>query len=372
MTNKNPIHIVIKSPSGGVWNTARETARAWTDGGYDVRLTSALIHEMPNIENVKTSAMLDNEPHSRLSKLWRCVRGVFRFLKLEKPTHVVVYSLPLSVIFAILKPFYKYRLSVVTDMHASAHLKHGRQLNKKRSIIFKLVSCVTHNSFFYKIGMNLADYVIAHNYHMIHELIKNFGLDKEKGNAIPAFIDQKYFDTDLPKKRYQKTILYVGRMTDQKNIEDLIRAFELLSRKNNDAILKIAGDGPLEDRYRGMTNNPNIQFLGARDDIVDLHHDVNCVVLCSHYEGVSLVMMEAAANGVPMIAYDHLSGPVEFIKDGENGFLVPIYDKKLLVEAMEKSLEYDWRSDYIREMAQNFNPELVKNQYLSMIRDIQS
>ena len=372
MTNKNPIHIVIKSPSGGVWNTARETACAWADGGYDVRLTSALTHDIPNVENVKTSAMLDGNPHSRLSKLWRCVRGVFRFLKLEKPTHVVVYSLPLSVIFAILKPFYKYRLSVVTDMHASAHLKYGRQLNKKRSFVFKCVSLVTHNSFFYKIVMKLADDVIAHNNHMIDDLIQNFGLDKEKGNAIPAFIDQKYFDTDLPKKRDQKTILYVGRMTDQKNIEDLIRAFELLSRKNSEVKLKIAGDGPLEDRYRAMTSNPNIEFLGARDDIIDLHHDVNCVVLCSHYEGVSLVMMEAAANGVPMVAYDHLSGPVEFIKDGKNGFLVPAYDKRALVAAMEKSLECDWKPHHIRDMAKRFHPDTAKTQYLSMIRGIQS
>lgn len=371
MTQTNPIHIVIKSPSGGVWNTARETAFLWTKGGYDVHLASALTHEVPVIKNVKTSALLNDEPKDRLSKLWGCVRGVFRFFKSEKTKHLVVYSLPLSVFFALLKPFYKYRLSIVTDMHASAHLKYGRRLNKKRSAVFKIISLVTHNSFFYKIVMKMADDVIAHNNHMITDLVQNFGLNQKKGHVIPAFIDQKYFETSLPEKRDQKTILYVGRMTDQKNIEDLIRAFELLSRKNGDVKLKIAGDGPLEDRYKAMTNNPNIEFLGARDDIVDLHHDANCVVLCSHYEGVSLVMMEAAANGVPMIAYDHLSGPVEFIKNGENGFLVPSYDKKLLVEAMEKSLEHNWKPEHIREMAKNFHPELVKNQYLPMVRDIQ-
>ena len=47
------IHIIIKSPSGGVWNTARETAIVWANDGYDVHLVSALTHEVPVIKNVK-------------------------------------------------------------------------------------------------------------------------------------------------------------------------------------------------------------------------------------------------------------------------------------------------------------------------------
>ena len=132
-------------------------------------------------------------------------------------------------------------MSVVTDMHASAHLKYGRRLNKKRSLVFKIVSLITHNSFFYKIVMKMADDVIAHNNHMVADLEDNFGLDQKKGKAIPAFIDQKYFETNLSKKRDKKTILYVGRMTDQKNIEDLIRAFELLSRKKRGCEIKDGG-----------------------------------------------------------------------------------------------------------------------------------
>jgi glycosyltransferase involved in cell wall biosynthesis len=372
MTKKNAIHIVIKSPSGGVWNTARETASVWARAGYDVHLASALVHETPNIENVKTSSILKSKPSGRFTKLWSSVCGIIVFLRREKPSHVVVYSLPLSVIFALLKTFFGYRLTVVTDMHASSHLQYGRALNKERSFVFKCVSKITHNPFFYRFVMKCANNVVAHNNHMIDDLIDNFGLDKKKSHSIPAFIERSFFETVLPVKRKNKTILYVGRMTDQKNIEDLISAFEILSKNNPEIILKIAGDGPLENKYKAMTRNPNIQFLGVRSDIMALQADANCVVLCSHYEGVSLVMMEAVAGGVPIVSYDHLSGPIEFIKNGKNGFLTPAYDVDALANTMDKSLNYNWNPAHIRESARDFHLDNVKIQYLSMLRDMQS
>jgi glycosyltransferase involved in cell wall biosynthesis len=363
---KPRIHIVIKSPSGGVWNTAKETASAWVGAGYDVSMASVLSADIPAIDGVQTLPILKSQPRNRLVKLWYALSGIVKYLNSEKPNFLVVYSLPLSVLFAALKIFYGYKLNIVTDMHASNHLAHARGM--RRSFVFKIVSCVTHNKLIYKWVMKRANAIIAHNAHMVDDLIQNFGLDENRAHNIPAFIDDEFFKTGLPASRSHDTILYVGRMTDQKNIEDLIKSFEILSVKNPNIILNIAGDGPLENKYKAMTVNPNIHFLGARSDIMDLQSQSNCIVLCSHYEGVSLVMMEGAANGVPIIAYDGLSGPHDFITNGENGFLVPHYDVQALASAMEKSLSHSWVPNHIRDMADVFHPGSARQRYYDFVQ----
>ena len=96
-------------------------------------------------------------------------------------------------------------------------------------------------------------------------------------------------------------LLCVGRFTPQKNQRSLVRAFLALGRSG--LHLLFIGDGPerqaCESEARGA---PDIAFLGHREDVGDLMAAADLLVLPSHFEGLPLVVLEAMALGLPVVA----------------------------------------------------------------------
>jgi glycosyltransferase involved in cell wall biosynthesis len=65
------------------------------------------------------------------------------------------------------------------------------------------------------------------------------------------------------------------------------------------------------------------------------------LLLCSHTEGLPMVLIEAMRNGLPAVSTDCLYGPADIIKDGENGFLVPRDDDEAFVDAVSVLIRDD-------------------------------
>ena len=105
-------------------------------------------------------------------------------------------------------------------------------------------------------------------------------------------------------------------------------------------------------------------------NVADYHAKASCQVLTSHYEGFPLALVEACANGVPMVSFDGPSGPRDAITHGENGFIAPQYDVQALADAIVKALNMDWNREYIRASASQFKTEVVKEKYLKFIQDL--
>lgn len=93
--------------------------------------------------------------------------------------------------------------------------------------------------------------------------------------------------------------LAVGRLMWKKNYPALLRAFHSIGRGS----LLIAGSGPDEAELRALVG-PNVWFLGERDDIAALMNAADAFVLSSVVEGLPLVLLEAAASGLPCVATD--------------------------------------------------------------------
>jgi glycosyltransferase involved in cell wall biosynthesis len=121
-------------------------------------------------------------------------------------------------------------------------------------------------------------------------------------------------------------ILAVGRLERQKNTELMIRAFAAAREGCPDSVLLLVGAGSLEPMLRRLTAElkveEHVRFLGLRDDVDDLMRAADVYANSSLYEGLPIVLLEAAASGVPIVATD-VGGTPEIVLNGNTGTLVP-------------------------------------------------
>lgn len=156
----------------------------------------------------------------------------------------------------------------------------------------------------------------------------NTGIDIEEfANADPRGSD----DSPL-------NILHIGTIQPRKNQHGLVKAVEAVSDRLPEFELRFAGSvaSGHEDYYESLHDlieqssiKDRIELLGYREDIPELLHESDFVVLPSTSEGLPRAVLEAAATGTPSIA-TRVGGAEEIITDGENGYLVDIGDQESL------------------------------------------
>ena len=131
--------------------------------------------------------------------------------------------------------------------------------------------------------------------------------------------------------------LAVGRMEEAKDYPNLLNAFAALSARRPDALLLIAGQGKLDGELRalagGLGLGDRVRFLGVRGDVASVMNAADAYVMSSRWEGMPLVLQEAAAVGLVVVATD-VGGNAEVVRHGESGYLVPAGDSPALATAM--------------------------------------
>jgi glycosyltransferase involved in cell wall biosynthesis len=149
-----------------------------------------------------------------------------------------------------------------------------------------------------------------------------------------------------PRKHQGKgrRLLFVGRLAAVKGVPVLLDAVAQLSQDHPDAELVIAGDGPdrqrLESRAKDLGISDRVRFLGyqSQSQVRKLLRETDVFAMASFAEGVPVVLMEAMAAGVPVVA-TRIAGVPELVDDGACGFLVPPGDTEALAERI--SLLFD-------------------------------
>jgi glycosyltransferase involved in cell wall biosynthesis len=132
-------------------------------------------------------------------------------------------------------------------------------------------------------------------------------------------------------------VLFAGRLAEQKRVDDLLKALDLLQHVQSDVCTLIAGDGPLrqqlEETARAYHLSTRVRFLGHRNDIPQLLAAADVLVLPSAYEGLPNVVLEAMRFRKPVVA-TAAPGTTEIVVDGETGLLVPVGDITRLTRAI--------------------------------------
>ncbi|MBC7292914.1 MAG: glycosyltransferase family 4 protein, partial [Thermoleophilia bacterium] len=120
----------------------------------------------------------------------------------------------------------------------------------------------------------------------------------------------------------------VAEFTSTKNHAFLLAAWRRVTREEPHAHLLLIGDGQLRramERKVSAESISNVRFLGFREDVPRLLQATDIFVLPSRREGLPRSVMEAMAAGKPVVATD-VRGNRDLVRDGENGFLVPLDD----------------------------------------------
>ena len=145
----------------------------------------------------------------------------------------------------------------------------------------------------------------------------------------------------------EKTILWVGRMTFEKDVPHLLRAFAMVRDRFPDWTLKLVGDGSdradIERLIDALGIGDGVVLTGAlgRDEVETAYRDASVFVLPSRSEGCPLALGEAMGWRMPVIGFADCPGTNEIIRNGQNGFLVAGGDRALALSEALASLLAD-------------------------------
>jgi len=137
----------------------------------------------------------------------------------------------------------------------------------------------------------------------------------------------------------RRYILFCGRFVEVKRVDLLIDAFSRIAAERPEWGLLLAGDGPLRDALQQRMPEhlrPRGHWLGFLDvaELTAAYHAADVLVLPSDYEPWALVVNEAMAAGLVVVASDVVGAAYELVQDGRNGRLFPAGDVDALAEAL--------------------------------------
>lgn len=170
-------------------------------------------------------------------------------------------------------------------------------------------------------------------------LVKN-GTAPEKVAAINNFAETEQVMVPVRRADFNTpenaiVLLALGRLHEAKAFDTLMQAL----RQVEGAYLWIAGEGPqrqeLEKLCAELGLDDRVRFLGWRDDRAALFQAADICVFSSRYEPFGTVFVQAWAQKKPLITTD-ADGPRQFVRDGDDGLMVPVDDVAALAAAIAR------------------------------------
>jgi glycosyltransferase involved in cell wall biosynthesis len=239
-----------------------------------------------------------------------------------------------------------------------SHIVHANLLARVTRLLAKMpvLVCTAHSfkeggtlhSWGYRLTDRLSDLTTNVSQAAVDEYVRR-GLARASGiRFMPNGIDVSHFRRDpLQRARLREELnlpdrfvwLIVARLEPDKNHANLFRAFKSVLNHPANPMLLVVGGGRLDSELHKLVEQMHLQervrFLGLRDDVSALINASDAQVLSSLMEGMPLVLQEASAVGLPVVA-TNVGGNAEVVLDGNSGFIVPSEDSPALAAAMQK------------------------------------
>ena len=368
------VHITPYYPPhlGGMENTVKELAERTAKIGYDVRVYTSnegcneksiskncvSIHLLKSIEIPGVPLILPMLPFKLLSVI-------------DRNTIVHVhYILNFSIDFAIIISKIK-KAKIVSHVHIDP---------LPLSSLFGFLN-PTYKKLFWRRILRLSNAVICQTENYVDIISKKYGVKRDKCVIVSSGINLKKFDKmgECTTSKEIKDILFVGRLSEQKNIPMLLSAFKLI-QGNYDITLHIVGAGKERIAINKIITKEKIDnvILHGRvpdEKLMDLYSMSDIFILPSTYESFPLTLLEAMASGLPIVASDIL-GVRNVLKDcgtlvnptPENfadAIIKVIEDndlrRNLIKKGKEKVKDYDW--DKITDRVIEIYKEVSRSEY---------
>lgn len=230
--------------------------------------------------------------------------------------------------------------------------------------------------FLYRMALKKAECVFFQNAEN-QAIFERFGIKGKKRRLVPGSgvnLDRHKFE-DYPSKEEPIRILYVGRIMKEKGTDELLYGAEILKREHPEVFFEVVGN--YEDDYKELMEQKQkegiVELVGYQMIIHPYYQKASAVIMPSYHEGMSNVILEAAATGRPALASD-IPGCREGFEEGVTGLSFAPRDKEALLSALRKfvSLSYEERKEMGRKarekMENEFDRKLVVNAYREEIQ----
>lgn len=208
--------------------------------------------------------------------------------------------------------------------------------------------------------------------------------DCKNAEIIPMGCNTSYFTPANKKENYfsqgdKKVILFVGRLAEKKGTAYLIQAMQHV-----DALLVIAGSGPLETECKELVDKlhleDKVRFLGPMPHTelrtvyasADIFSAPSVTAKNGDVEGFGLVILEAMSSGLPVVA-SNSGGITDIIRDGENGLLAEERNFKQIADCINRLIKsevlYKKLSQASLETASRFDYSVIAKKYYDIMED---
>ena len=217
--------------------------------------------------------------------------------------------------------------------------------------------------------------------------IRRFKIPTRLISVIPNGINLKEFHPEKIAANYReslgiknevKVIGNIGRLSVEKGQKILLQAARRTIDQYPDICFLFVGDGPqeweLKQYAKSLAIDDKVIFTGFRKDISKIYSLLDVFALTSLHEGTPMVILEAMAMGVPIIATD-VGGVANIIQDNKNGILLKPEDPRLVSRALLKLLRNPDVSERLsskayRHVKERYSVERMVSQYESIYVDI--
>jgi glycosyltransferase involved in cell wall biosynthesis len=212
----------------------------------------------------------------------------------------------------------------------------------------------------FRAKLHLATKIIA-----VSESVKKYvisrGASPSKVRTVYNGLDLEEFDKDLLgfRSRRKRVILCAGLVVRRKRQEDAIKALSFLSEDMPDARLWIAGRITEKDYLEELKGlalelgvSDRVEFLGLREDLVELMQEASVLIHCADSEGLPWVILEAMALGLPVVG-SGIEPIKEIIDNGANGFIVPPNEPLEYAKALGQILQQPILSEKLTKNARS-------------------
>lgn len=341
--NKVKIAICVPTTSlGGAETMAAQLAKALNKDLFDVSFITnhslsktRVLDIVTSDSNIKIYSLNEDAGMSL-----RARKKMMRILKQINPDviHTHLHSYPYVMTYAI-----KHHIPIIHTMH-NMPIFESKKLGR---IILKFLF---KHKFAIPVGIsNIISEQIKELYHVPSYTIYN-----------P--VDVSKFDIKKDKQK-QFTFITIGRMSEQKNQQLLLKSFRILVNNYKNVKLIFVGDGVLKDDLLKLTNdlklNDYIEYVGNVNDVENYLKIADAFVLSSIYEGLPMTILEAMAASLPIIS-TNVGGVKDIVTN--NGILVKV-DENDLAKAMLSLIE----NEKLCNEFKNNSYENAKNYDLSKI-----
>lgn len=260
---------------------------------------------------------------------------LFNYKKFKKFDIVKTNQMGGSWITWLLKLFFRKKLVVRCGYETYKNeLYEYKQLSKHRRGLLRLFNLYIIEWISYR----LASHIIVTSNFDKNFIIRKFRIKSKKISVVPNIIDTEVFNK-RPAEKKAKSILFIGRLDEAKNLENLIESFEYLE----DFSLDIIGKGHLKAflgaKVEKLKLQSKINFLGnyPNSEIPEVINRYHVLILPSRWEGNPKVLLEAMSCGIACIG-SLAPGIKEIIKHKKNGYLCN-FDSRSIANAIKRVYE---------------------------------